>query len=57
MILPRIPYHITQRGNRGEVVFFSNEDRNLRISGTVPGPSKTRLGAVPRFWIFPKGGD
>ena len=27
IVFPNIPYHITQRGNRREEVFFSDEDR------------------------------
>ena len=31
MVVPGIPYHITQRGNRREEVFFSEGDRDLYL--------------------------
>jgi putative transposase len=30
-VSPRIPHHITQRGNRREPVFFSDEDRTAYL--------------------------
>jgi len=32
MVIPGLPYHITQRGNRGEAVFFSDNDRRRYLS-------------------------
>ena len=31
IVVPGIPYHITQRGNRRADVFFSDEDRNIYL--------------------------
>ena len=31
IVVPEIPYHIVQRGNRREVVFFFEEDRNYYL--------------------------
>lgn len=31
IVIPNIPYHITQRGNRGDKVFYSEEDRRLYL--------------------------
>ncbi|MBI2434542.1 MAG: transposase, partial [Candidatus Hydrogenedentes bacterium] len=28
IVVPNVPYHVTQRGNRREDVFFSDGDRN-----------------------------
>jgi len=32
IVIPEIPYHITQRGNRREDIFFTDEDRELYLS-------------------------
>lgn len=32
IVIPDIPYHITQRGNRREDVFFSDEDRQVYLT-------------------------
>lgn len=32
VILPNIPYHVTQRGNRREDVFFNDDDRTFYLS-------------------------
>jgi len=32
IVIPDIPYHITQRGNNGQDVFFSNTDRKYYLS-------------------------
>jgi putative transposase len=31
MVVPDIPYHVTQRGNRREDVFFSDRDRRVYL--------------------------
>lgn len=31
IVIPNVPYHITQRGNRREDVFYSDEDRELYL--------------------------
>ncbi len=31
MVVPRVPYHITQRGNRREDVIFCDGDRKPRV--------------------------
>lgn len=31
IVIPEIPYHITQRGNRREEIFFTDEDRELYL--------------------------
>ena len=31
MVVPGVPYHITQRGNRREDVFFCEGDRSLYL--------------------------
>lgn len=31
VVLPDFPHHVTQRGNRGEAVFYTNEDRECYI--------------------------
>ncbi len=31
IVVPNIPYHVTQRGNRRQAVFFSDEDRQIYL--------------------------
>jgi putative transposase len=30
-VFPHLPHHVTQRGNRGEDVFFDDEDREIYL--------------------------
>ena len=40
MVVPGVPYHITQRGNRREDVFFCDGDRKLPCDGDHPEASR-----------------
>jgi putative transposase len=31
VVLPGLPYHVTHRGNRGQTVFFSDDDRRMYL--------------------------
>lgn len=41
-VIPGVPHHVTQRGNRGQPVFFSNEDYGLYIRLLKDGCSAAR---------------
>ena len=48
VIIPNIPHHITQRGNRRQPVFFSEEDRQLYVRVLLD--QSRRYGVT--FWAY-----
>ena len=41
IVIPDLPHHVTQRGNRREDVFFDDKDRRGNLGGN--------LGTLPMF--------
>ena len=46
--IPGIPYHVTQRGNRRQPVFFSEDDRHLYLRILLEQSRRYRL----TFWAY-----
>ncbi|MBU1024234.1 transposase, partial [bacterium] len=46
IIIPDIPYHVTQRGNNGQDVFFSNEDRIRYLKWFVQYSSRYKFDII-----------
>jgi hypothetical protein len=62
MVVPDIPYHVTQRGNRREDVFLSDSGRRgvLRVRAGEErtcrgvGAASERLDVSDGGWVFPE---
>ena len=37
VVIPEVAHHVTQRGNRRQPVFFSDDDRRAYLAITVTG--------------------
>jgi REP element-mobilizing transposase RayT len=57
MVVPGIPYHVTQRGNRREDVFFSDGDRGPEPQNLWDShnPLEDAAWESPEVWISKKG--
>ncbi len=47
IVLPRIPHHVTQRGNRREQKFFEHRDYDLYLDLLIDAAERTKTEIGP----------